>query len=47
MLRVSEDFIRAQVQQRRISYSKVGKLIRFDPGEITNWLAGLRIEALF
>ena len=46
MLRVSEDFIRAQVQQRRIPYYKVGKLIRFDPREITDWLAGLRIEAL-
>ena len=39
MLRVSEDFIRAQVQQRRIPYYKVGKLIRFDPREITDWLA--------
>jgi excisionase family DNA binding protein len=45
MLRVSEDFIRSQVQRRRIPYYKVGKLIRFDPGEITDWLAGLRIEA--
>jgi excisionase family DNA binding protein len=44
MLNVSEDFIRAQVQQRRIPYYKVGKLIRFDPREITHWLAGLRIE---
>jgi excisionase family DNA binding protein len=44
MLRVSEDFVRAQVQQRRIPYYKVGKLIRFDPREVTSWLSGLRIE---
>ena len=31
MLGVSEDFIRSQVQQRKIPYYKVGKLIRFDP----------------
>jgi excisionase family DNA binding protein len=47
MLNVSEDFVRAQVQQRRIPYYKVGKLIRFDPREITQWLAGLRVEPMF
>lgn len=41
MLRVSEDFVRAQVQQRRIPYYK---LIRFDPREVMSWLSGLRIE---
>jgi excisionase family DNA binding protein len=46
MLRVSEDFIRAQVQQRRIPYYKVGKLIRFDPREIAHWLAGRHMEPL-
>jgi excisionase family DNA binding protein len=46
MLRVSEDFVRSQVQQRRIPYYKVGKLVRFDPREVTDWLAGLRIDAL-
>lgn len=33
--------------KRRIPYYKVGKLIRFDPREITHWLAGMRIEQLF
>ena len=47
MLGVSEDFIRSQVQQRKIPYYKVGKLIRFDPREITQWLSGLRVEPLF
>ena len=47
MLSVSQDFIRSQVHQRRIPYYKVGKLIRFDPSEITQWLSGLRVEPLF
>jgi excisionase family DNA binding protein len=47
MLGVSEDFIRSQVQQRKIPYYKVGKLIRFDPREVTQWLSGLRVEPLF
>jgi excisionase family DNA binding protein len=47
MLSVSEDFIRAQVHQRRIPYYKVGKLIRFDPHEVTQWLSSLRVDPLW
>ena len=47
MLNVSEDMIRSLVHQRRIPYYKVGKLIRFDPNEIAEWLSGLRVNPLF
>jgi excisionase family DNA binding protein len=47
MLSASEDFIRSQVHQRNVPYYKVGKLIRFDPREITQWLSGLRVEPMF
>ena len=47
MLSVSEDFIRDQVHQRRIPYYKVGKLIRFDPHEVTQWLSSLRVDRLW
>jgi excisionase family DNA binding protein len=47
MLGVSEDFVRSLVHQRRIPYYKVGKLIRFDPSEVTEWLRGLRVDPLF
>ena len=46
MLSVSEDLIRTQVHQRRIPYYKVGKLIRFDPQEVADWLSGLRVDPL-
>jgi excisionase family DNA binding protein len=47
MLSVSEDLIRSLVHQRRIPYYKVGKLIRFHPHEVTEWLSGLRVDPLF
>lgn len=47
MLRVSEDLIRSQVQQRSITYYKVGKLIRFDPHDVRQWLDSLRVDPFF
>jgi excisionase family DNA binding protein len=37
-------FIRRLVADRRIPYIKLGHLLRFDPDEITAWLAGQRVE---
>jgi excisionase family DNA binding protein len=32
--------VRRLVAERRVPYLKVGRLVRFDPSEITNWLRG-------
>lgn len=37
-LGTSHRHIRRLVAERRIPYVKVGRLIRFDPGEIATWL---------
>ena len=38
-LGTSHRHIRRLIAERRIPYLKVGRLIRFDPEEITAWLA--------
>jgi excisionase family DNA binding protein len=38
-------FVRRLVDQRRIAFYKVGKYVRFDPGDIDRWLAAQRVEA--
>jgi excisionase family DNA binding protein len=35
--------VRRLVAERRVPYLKVGRLIRFDPAEITAWLDGRRV----
>jgi excisionase family DNA binding protein len=37
-LGTSQRHIRRLIAERRIPYVKVGRLIRFDPDEITAWL---------
>lgn len=41
-LDVTVRHIRRLVQERRIPYIKVGRLIRFDPNEIDQWLNDAR-----
>jgi len=43
-LGVTERFVRRLVEERRVSYHKIGKFIRFDPNEISGWIADTRIE---
>ena len=43
-LNVSEAFVRDQVFYRRIPYVKVGRLVRFDPKRIQEWLTGRERE---
>jgi len=42
---VSERFVRALVAERRISYIKVGKFVRFDVDDLNDWLDDCRVEA--
>ena len=37
-LGTSQRHLRRLIAERRIPYVKVGRLIRFDPDEITQWL---------
>ena len=36
--------VRRLVAERRLPYYKVGRLVRFDPAEITQWLQTRRIS---
>lgn len=36
--------VRRLVAEKRVSYYKVGRLVRFDPAEIATWLEGRRVE---
>jgi excisionase family DNA binding protein len=42
-LGVTPRFVRRLVAERRIPYVKVGKLVRFDPGELDVWLDMQRV----
>jgi excisionase family DNA binding protein len=35
--------VRRLVAEKRVPYYKVGRLVRFDPAEITDWLATRRV----
>jgi excisionase family DNA binding protein len=35
--------VRRLVADKRVPYYKVGRLVRFDPAEITDWLATRRV----
>ncbi len=45
MLNVNERHVRRLVFERRIPYFKWGHLLRFDPGELEQWLEQARIAA--
>lgn len=44
-LGVNERHIRRLVAERRIPYIKWGHLLRFEPGDIDQWLAASRVPA--
>lgn len=44
-LGVSERHVRRLVFERRIPFIKWGHLLRFDPDEVEEWLAGARVPA--
>jgi excisionase family DNA binding protein len=43
-LGVTVRHIRRLIAERRISFLKVGRLVRFDPDDVTNWLAAVRVN---
>ncbi len=43
-LGVTPRFIRRLIAERRILFLKIGKFIRFDPGEIDSWIDRQRIN---
>jgi excisionase family DNA binding protein len=43
-LGVTPRFVRRLVAERRIPFVKVGKFIRFDPGQLDLWLDEQRVE---
>jgi excisionase family DNA binding protein len=42
-LNVSLRFIRRLCHERRVPYTKVGKFVRFDAGELEAWIATRRV----
>jgi excisionase family DNA binding protein len=46
MLDMKERTIREKVATRKIPYYKLGKLIRFDIGEIRGWYRSSRVDSL-
>ena len=42
LLSINVRHVRRLIQERRIPFIKVGRLIRFDPNEIQQWLDGNR-----
>ena len=42
-LGTSERHVRRLVQERRIPFIKIGHFVRFDPGEIAEWLETARV----
>ena len=45
-LGVTVRYVRRLVAERRIPYIKLGRLLRFDPGEVERWLERSRVEEL-
>ena len=43
-LGVTDRFIRRLVEERRIPFHKIGKLVRFDPLEVDRWIDTCRVE---
>jgi excisionase family DNA binding protein len=46
VLNVTPRHIQRLVAERRIPYLKVGRFVRFDPGELNMWLEDQRVTAL-
>ena len=43
-LGVGERFVRRLVEERRIPYFKIGRLVRFEVGDVEAWIASQRVE---
>lgn len=43
-LGVTERFVRRLVDERRIPFLKIGKFIRFDPADVTQWITEQRVD---
>jgi excisionase family DNA binding protein len=43
-LGVSVKFVRKLVDQRRVPFVRIGRLVRFDPTAVTAWLASNRVD---
>jgi excisionase family DNA binding protein len=37
-------YLRRLVSERRIPFVKLGKYVRFDPGEVAAWVDGMRVQ---
>lgn len=44
-LGVGRRYARRLVEERRIPYRKIGRLVRFDPDEVEAWIEERRVEA--
>lgn len=45
-LGVGERYVRRLVEERRIPYRKIGRLLRFDADEVEAWIEGCRVDAV-
>ena len=43
-LGVEAGFIRRLIAERRIPFVKIGKYVRFDPGEVAGWIDAQRVQ---
>src|SRR5438046_2696523 len=43
-LGVTARFVRRLVEERRVPYPKIGRLVRFDPVEVERWIDTARVE---
>lgn len=43
-LGVTTRFVRRLVEERRIPFHKIGRFVRFRPGDVDDWIAAARID---
>ncbi|WP_395161503.1 helix-turn-helix domain-containing protein, partial [Ilumatobacter sp.] len=43
---VSPRFVRRLIDERRIPFCKLGKFVRFEPGDVDAWVTERRVEAV-
>jgi excisionase family DNA binding protein len=44
-LGVSSRFVRRLVEERRVPFHKIGRLVRFDPAEVELWIHASKVES--
>jgi excisionase family DNA binding protein len=44
-LGVTSRFVRRLVEERRVPYHKIGRLVRFDPAAVESWIGSMRVDA--